>query len=263
VHGLAGSSRNWTDLMNLLSSRLDCAALDLPGFGDSPPRPDGRYSIDALAQTTATLIERQGRGPVHLIGNSLGGAVSLRLAARRPYLIRSLTLISPALPDLRPRLNLVRFPLLGVPRLGERLLTKYQTMPADRRVAATFANCYADPDQVPRDRFETEVAALKRRDSFPYANEALLGAVQALVAESLHPRLAWRDATTVTAPTLVIYGTHDRLVSARIAGYAARMFANARVVVLPHTGHVAQMERPEQVAAEFETLGEFPLTPAG
>jgi len=138
VHGLGGSSRNWTDLMDLLRPGLDSAALDLPGFGDSPPRPDGRYSIDALAHTTATLIERQGRGPVHLVGNSLGGAVSLRLAARRPHLVKTLTLISPALPDPHPRLDLVRFPLVGLPGLGSRLLAKYQTLPAEQRVANTF-----------------------------------------------------------------------------------------------------------------------------
>ncbi len=59
MHGLAGSSRNWTDLIDLLRPRLACDALDLPGFGDSPPRPDRRYSIAALAQTVAALIERK------------------------------------------------------------------------------------------------------------------------------------------------------------------------------------------------------------
>src|SRR5438105_11411215 len=103
VHGLAGSSRNWTDLMDELRPRVDCEALDLPGFGESPPRPDGRYSIEALADTVTTLIERRGRGPVHLIGNSLGGAVSLKAAARRPELVRALTLISAAAPRSRPR----------------------------------------------------------------------------------------------------------------------------------------------------------------
>ena len=101
VHGLEGSSRNWTDLMDLLRPRLACDALDLPGFGDSPPRPDGRYSIAALAETVVALIQKQSR-PVHLVGNSLGGAVSVRVAATRPDLVRTLTLISPALPDLRP-----------------------------------------------------------------------------------------------------------------------------------------------------------------
>src|SRR5260370_5272399 len=73
VHGLEGSSRNWTDLMDLLRPGLACDAVDLPGFGHSPPRPDGRYSIAALAQTVIALIQRQGRAPVHLIGDSLRG----------------------------------------------------------------------------------------------------------------------------------------------------------------------------------------------
>ena len=63
VHGLAGSSRNWTDLMDLLRPALAADALDLPGFGDSPPRPDGRYGIAAYAQTVAALIERRRPGP--------------------------------------------------------------------------------------------------------------------------------------------------------------------------------------------------------
>jgi pimeloyl-ACP methyl ester carboxylesterase len=255
VHGLGGSSRNWTDLMDLLRPNLDGAALDLPGFGDSPPRPDGRYSIDALARTTATLIERQGRGPVHLVGNSLGGAVSLRLAARRPHLVKTLTLISPALPDPHPRMDLVRFPLVGLPGVGNRLLAKYQTLPAERRVANTFAGCYADPARVPQDRFQAEVADLERRDALPYAADALIGAVRAITSEALRPRSAWHDAQGIRVPTLVIFGTHDRLVSARLAGRAARAFPSARVVVLPGTGHVAQMEHPEQVAAEMRTLG--------
>src|SRR5579859_1795746 len=94
VHGLEGSSRNWTDLMDLLRPALAGEAVDLPGFGDSPPRPDGRYSIAALAQTVAALIETRHKDPVHLIASSLGGAVAVKLAATRPHLVKTLTLIS-------------------------------------------------------------------------------------------------------------------------------------------------------------------------
>jgi pimeloyl-ACP methyl ester carboxylesterase len=274
VHGLAGSSRNWTDLMELLRPRLDCAALDLPGFGNSPPRPDGRYSINAMAQTVVALIQRHGRGPVHLIGNSLGGAVSVRVAAVRPDLIRSLTLVSPALPDARPRLDLIRFPLVSLPRLGGWLMGRYQTITAERRVADVFATCYCDPGLVPPRRFAEEVAELKRRDTLDYANAATIGCMRTLTVETLRtgPMSPWRDAARVSAPTLVIYGSHDRLVSSRMAGRAARTFRYSRVVVLPRNGHLAQMEHPAEVTAELfalldgavqERAGEFPLTPAG
>jgi pimeloyl-ACP methyl ester carboxylesterase len=269
VHGLAGSSRNWTDLMDLLRPRLNCTALDLPGFGNSPPRPDGRYSITALAQTVVMLIQRSGRGPVHLIGNSLGGAITVKVAAARPDLIRSLTLVSPALPEARPRLDLIRFPLMSLPGLGARLLTKYQSLSAERRVADVMATCYCDPGLVAPRRFAEEVAELTRRDTLDYANAATIGCMRSLTTETLRagPMSAWRDAARINAPTLVIYGSHDRLVSAGMAGRAAKTFRNSRVVVLPRTGHLAQMECPAEVAAEMAALlersGEFPLTPAG
>src|ERR1035438_5811146 len=79
-------------------------ALFVPGFGYSPPAADCNYSIGAHVSAVIALIEQRKNWPVHLVGNSLGGAVSTRVAARRPDLVRTLTLISPALPDLRPRL---------------------------------------------------------------------------------------------------------------------------------------------------------------
>jgi pimeloyl-ACP methyl ester carboxylesterase len=289
VHGLEGSSRNWTDLMDLLRPRLDCDALDLPGFGESPPRPDGRYSIGALAQTVIALIERNGHGPVHLLGNSLGGAVSVHVAAARPDLIRTLTLISPALPDSRLRLDLLRFPLMSVPGVGVRLLRQVQHLPAERRVADVIATCFSDPRRFPPARLAAEVAELTRRDALGYAAAAMIGSVRALTAETLKAagRPAWRDAARITAPTLVIYGHDDRLVDARMAGRAAHTFKNARIVVMPSTGHVAHMEHPPLVAAEIGVLlaaagqagqteqagrvqgaeaaraREFPLAPAG
>ena len=257
VHGLEGSSRNWTDLIDLLRPWLACEAVDLPGFGESPPRPDGRYSIAALAQTVIALIRNNHQGPVHLIGNSLGGAVSVKVAATRPDLVRTLTLISPALPDLRPRLDLVRFPVIGLPRVGPRLIRQYQAgQPPERRVAAVIATCYSNPGLFPQARFAAEVAELDRRDSLEYAAAALVGSARALTAEFLRKgrHSPWRDVARITAPCLVIYGQHDRLVDPRAAGRAAHMFSEARIVVLPRTGHVAQMERPGLVAAEIGIL---------
>jgi pimeloyl-ACP methyl ester carboxylesterase len=255
VHGLEGSSRNWTDLIDVLRSRLACEAMDLPGFGDSPPRPDGRYSIAALAQTVIALIRKHGK-PVHLIGNSLGGAVCVKVAAARPDLIRTLTLVSPALPDSRPRLDLLRFPVMTVPRVGARLVKQYQVLPPERRVADVITTCYGEPALFQQARFATEVAELTRRDELGYAAAALVGSVRTLTAEFLRKgrHSAWRDAARVTAPTLVIYGSRDRLVDARAAGRAAHLFKDARVVVLPRTGHVAHMEHPQTVAAEMGIL---------
>ena len=83
VHGLGGSSLNWSPLMALLDDAVDSEAVDLPGFGDSPPPDDGDYSITAHARAVIRCLEASGRGPVHLFGNSLGDAGGDRAAAVR------------------------------------------------------------------------------------------------------------------------------------------------------------------------------------
>src|SRR3954453_1462358 len=108
VHGLGGASTNWTDLAALLAVRFDGWAIDLPGFGRSAPPRRARYSIRGRVRAVVDVLERvrdepgEGAGrPVHLVGNSLGGLVSVLVAGRRPDLVASLTLISPAMPVYR------------------------------------------------------------------------------------------------------------------------------------------------------------------
>ncbi|GAA4966919.1 hypothetical protein GCM10023238_38490 [Streptomyces heliomycini] len=115
IHGLGGSSLNWSALMPLLDDVVDSEAVDLPGFGDSPPPDDGDYSVTAHARVVIRYLDATGRGPVHLFGNSLGGAVRDPCRRRTPDLVRTLTLVSPALPELRVQRTAVPTGLLAVP----------------------------------------------------------------------------------------------------------------------------------------------------
>jgi pimeloyl-ACP methyl ester carboxylesterase len=258
LHGMSGSATNWTDLMAQLTPDFDCAALDLPGSGFSPPPPaPAGYSVSALAGTVTEAIEALGAGPVHLIGNSMGGAVAVRVAARRPDLIRTLTLISPALPDRKVRRSVLHFPVLGLPFVGERLVRQWGVrFPVENRVAGVFASCLSDPARIHPDRFALEVAELRRRDALSHSPASLARAARTLVGETLRPPpfSLWRAAARVTAPSLVLFGADDRLIHPRLADRAVRTFADARVTVLPETGHLAQMERPELVAALFREM---------
>lgn len=265
VHGLGGSATNWTDLMDLLSRPddrdpaapvLDCAAVDLPGFGFSPPRADGDYTISGHARAVIELLDKQGNWPVHLIGNSMGGAVSVRVAARRPDLVRSLTLISPALPDLRPRPLPLRLALVAVPGLGQAIMNWLAHQPADVRAELSIKDVFHDPEDLHPDRLEEEIAELLRRDGLGYADKALILSARSLVLEFFKSGLTslWRDAVRTKAPALVVYGSHDRLVNPVMAAKAARLFRGGRVVVLHGVGHVAMMERPAVVAAEIRSF---------
>lgn len=257
VHGLGGASTNWTDLGWLLADRLDGVALDLPGFGRSDPPPGKDYSLDRHVGVVERFVEQEGRTPVHLLGNSLGGAVVTRLAAQRPDLVRTVTLISPALPVLRPRRGTnpgVALPALpGIGRLVQQMLAR---MTPEDRMRGVVKLCFGDPARVPPERFEEAVAELSRRRDLPWYDEALVRSLRGLLLAFLGrgDRSLWRQAARIDRPTLVIWGRRDKLVSAKLAARAGRTFPHARVLVLPDCGHVAMMEDPETVADAVRAL---------
>ncbi len=145
IHGLGGSSQNWSALMAEVDGLVDGEALDLPGFGDSPPPDDGDYSVTGHARAVIRYVDASGRGPVHLFGNSMGGAVATRVAAVRPDLVRTLTLVSPALPEIFIQRGAVPTGLLALPGVAA-LFTRYtQGWTAEQRVRGSWRCATATP----------------------------------------------------------------------------------------------------------------------
>ena len=250
VHGLGGSSLDWTDLMARMQGQVGCYAIDLHGFGHSPPPRDGDVTLPGHARAVVDFIEhRLGRRPVHLLGNSLGGAVALQVAGRRPDLARSLTLVSPALPGSRPTSANANLGLVAMPGVGERLMARYRQVDARRRALATLDVVLADRGRLDQQRVDEVVADLVERDHLPYAGDefvrSLRGLLRSFVEVGAHR--PWRLAARVDCPTLLVYGRLDPLVDARAAYRVTRHFRRAEVVVLPDSGHVAQMEHPDLV----------------
>ncbi|GAA5192935.1 alpha/beta hydrolase [Rugosimonospora acidiphila] len=259
VHGLGGSSANWTDLAGLLAHRLDGQALDLPGFGRSDPARS--YSVAAFADRVAQVIEHEGRGPVHLFGNSLGGAVVVRVAALRPDLVRTLTLISPAMPflDARRSAHGRMLPLLLIPRADRLAAKRLATIPPDRLARQILEVCFADPGRIAEQRMAEAIDEARLRYDVPWYLDAYVRTLRSLVATFLRAYLPgghslWRLAARITAPTLVIGGDSDRLVDVRVAEQAARTIPDSRLLMLAGVGHVAQMEVPDLVARSVIAL---------
>jgi len=260
VHGLGGSTNNWTDLAGLLRTRLDVEAIDLPGHGRSGPAPDGDYSQRALTRAAIGYLERSGRGPVHLVGNSMGGAVALRVASSRPDLVRTLTLISPAVPDVRrlrahPLKHDPRMALLVVPGIGGMALRRLGRTAVEVRVKATIALCFADPHRYPATRLEQDIAEARERMRMPWANEAMLRSMRGLArVQFLQARAAWQAMRSIAAPTLVIWGDTDRLVAPDLAGFVAAAIPDSRQLLLENMGHTAMMEDPVTTARAIVAL---------
>lgn len=268
VHGLGGSSQNWSALMPLLDGLVDSEALDLPGFGDSPPPDDGNYSVTGHARAVIRYLDAAERGPVHLFGNSLGGAIATRVAAVRPDLVQTLTLISPALPEIRAQRTAWPTALLSVPGVARLFTRLTKDWSAEQRVRGVMALCYGDPGMVTPEGFRDAVEEMERRLALPYFWDAMArssrGLVNAYTLGGQHG--LWRQAERVLAPTLLVYGGRDQLVAYRMARRAARAFRDSRLLSLPDAGHVAMMEYPETVASAFRELlaetGEL-TSPAG
>jgi pimeloyl-ACP methyl ester carboxylesterase len=253
VHGLGGASINWTDFAALLRDRLAIEALDLPGFGRSGPARDDNYSLDAHARTVIAYLEQSKRGPVHLVGNSMGGAITLIVAAQRPDLVRTLTLISPAVPDRKIRAHVLksdwRMGLLVFPILGMMALRKLGQTPVETRVKGTIALCFADPSRLSKRRYDEMVAEARVRAEHPWVDMAMLRSTRGLVrSQFLKNRSGWAAMRRITAPTLVLWGDEDKLVAADLAPFVAAEIPNARLLVLEHIGHVAMMEDPQTSA---------------
>ncbi|GAB3649102.1 alpha/beta fold hydrolase [Glycomyces tarimensis] len=253
VHGLGGSAQNWTDLADAVSDHLLVDAVDLPGFGHSAPA--RRVTIPSLAQDIAAWIVESGRGPVHLAGHSLGGAVSVYLAGTRPQLVRSLTLISPAMPFANPRRShQARFvPMLVLPQLARFADRAMRGRTPQQVVDEIFLGTWADPDRIHPQRRREAIAEARRRLAVPWNNSAYIQTYRGLMASFLQSYVPgthslWRLARKIDVPTLIVWGKQDRVIDVRQAPETGLAIPDSRLLILNRVGHVAMMEEPAAVA---------------
>ena len=248
IHGLGGRATNWTDLMHALP--LHSFALDLPGYGHSEPLPRPPSIADFVEAVAAFIVQELPGQSVHLFGNSLGGVVAVDLAAAHPELVRSVTLIAPALPTYKlTRMNYA-VPVVALPGLGDRLFKRWQRGTVEQRVAGSIAVNFASPSHVHPLRYQELLEETVRRDGDAHAESTYLGSARSLMQSYLRlgSQRPWRRLGEVQAPVLAIYGRRDRLVDPQAAHRITREHPGATVAVIMDAAHVAQIEHPLEVA---------------
>jgi len=219
VHGFGGDLEGWLFNQGALATGRTVYALDLPGHGGSV-KDVGAGDLEVFAAAIAEFLDARGHRRAHLVGHSLGGAVSIVFALARPERAVSLTLIASA--GLGPEIN------------GD-YIEGFVRATGRRELKPVLELLFADPSLVTRQLVDN-VLRNKRVDgaddalrtiaakAFPVGNQAAV----------LAPQLV-----DLNVPLLVIWGSEDRIIPVRHADAVA---ATARVEVIPDTGHSPHME---------------------
>lgn len=235
-HGLLWSTELFAPQIAALRARYRCIAWDHRGQGKSASDHREHIGMELVWKDATALLEALATGPVHFCGLSMGGFVALRMAARRPELVRSLILIETA-SDPEPLENVPKYRLLTrvVKLLGPRVV-KARVLPIMLgKTILTERSRHADVE-----RFGAIMT--RRRDIWRAVNGVIDRA-------SVHDELA-----RITAPTVIVVGDEDVATPRARAEKMAGAIRGANVVGIPRAGHSATVEEPAAVTAAIEAF---------
>jgi pyruvate dehydrogenase E2 component (dihydrolipoamide acetyltransferase) len=231
VHGFGGDLNNWLFNQPDLAEARTTYAIDLPGHGGSS-KDVGQGDIASFTAAVLAFMDALGLDRVHYVGHSLGGAVGLDLALGHPGRVASLTLLCPA----------------GLGReISMAFIDGFIATSRARKLKGILEMLVADPALVTNDMVD-EVLRYKRLDGVDAALNRMATACFPGGEQALR---FTRELEQLSAPTQVIWGEADRIVPAE---HAAGLPASMKVVVLRGAGHLAHMEKAQEVNALVRAL---------
>lgn len=242
IHGIGRFIEDWEPQFERLSDGYRVIALDLPGFGKSVRRP-GPVTLDALAHGALATLDALGETrPVTAVGNSLGGAVSMRMLVLEPDRVARLVLVNSAAFGSEVT-YLLR--MLAIPGFG-RMVLRHPTPFGARLIERAL---HADPAVATPERVSHALGIARDRavaEAFAEIGRGL--------ATVRGVRSEWRDELLAQAaaqprPTLILWGDRDRILPPHHFDAARRAFPQARAHMFRDTGHLPQVERPDEFAA--------------
>lgn len=234
-HGLLFRGWMFHPQVEALRERYRCVTVDWRGQGDSPlpPRGSRGYDMETLTGDAAALVRHLDVGPVHWVGLSMGGFVGMRLAARHPGLVRSLTLLNTSAARETRRALVEDLALAGVFRVA-----------GIAPVRAAVEKIMFGPDFLASPRrgpvVEEWLSGLARQPRSGVAR-AVVGVVTRRPVEA--------ELSRVSAPTLVVVGEHDQPTPPRRGEAIAAAVDGARLERLGGCGHSSTLEKPDEVTA--------------
>ncbi|MFJ6197889.1 alpha/beta fold hydrolase [Micromonospora sp. NPDC092111] len=256
LHGIGRSLRDFTDQHELLTHGFRVHSVDLPGHGGSLPMA-GPATLPALARFVGRYLDAVGVDrPAHLVGNSLGGAVAMRLAVAEPSRVASLALVDSA--------GFGREVTVALRLLAVRPLARVLLRPSRAVARRTERAIFHDPGYVTDERIAYALELARQ----PYAARVMAEIVRDLgTAGGVRPQ--WRDellaeVARLDVPVLVVWGDRDLILPAAHLDAARARLPRARTHLFADCGHMPQIERADELhrmLREFWSAGAAP--PAG
>jgi pimeloyl-ACP methyl ester carboxylesterase len=255
VHGLGGSSVGWVEVMEGLSRRGPVVAVDLPGFGRTQVHDDDPLTVQGYAEFVLEVADALRWDRFTLHGNSMGGLIGTLIAADHPELIDRLVLVSPAFPPRTP-LGLLRPTKATIDGMMPLAVSSVSALALgavglagpgldERRNRAMLGLIYSDPDGVDPALLDLMAADFTDHVDGVDRRRALLAATRSITTLWTDPRRTWRALRKVQAPTLVLGGTHDALVPARVLRAVLAERPDWAGHVLDDRRHALMMEDPQ------------------
>ena len=230
VHGFGASKEIWLRFARHLKDDFHLVVVDLPGHGKSSKQTDLHYGLDSQADYLQAIIAEMAPGSYHLAGNSMGGSIVALLAARNPDKLASITLFNPGgvhahESELSKRLANGDNPLIVNSRDDYKDLLDF-SMKKKPLLFPPVVNAIADEAISNRD-----IRSRIFNDILQFSSEDFKSAL-----------------TAISIPALIVWGRHDRLISAENGRVFDLLIPDSRLVILEEVGHVPMIEAPETAA---------------
>lgn len=227
LHGFGGEKDNWNRFSKKLTNDYRLIIPDLPGHGDSVHDMSLNYGIDAQTNRLKQFLDALGGQKVHLVGNSMGGAIALRYAFLYPQSVLSLTLIDSA--------GAVKTPSEFDAMVKATGNNPFMNIQNSQDYTNMMKYLFVKPPYLPGFAIDVLVAEKVKR--------------KALEQNIFHDIMADMDQTgtlsSIHSPTLVIWGAQDRVLHLDDAEFLHQKIAGSRKVVLEGVGHCPMIEKPD------------------
>jgi pimeloyl-ACP methyl ester carboxylesterase len=239
IHGLGSNKTSFFETVSALTPEYTVHAIDLPGFGSSSKPLRAPYDAAWFARGVIRFMDAQGINRAHIVGNSLGGRVSIEVGLTAPERVRSLSLLSPSMAWRRrrhfvPLVRLLRPELAAIPHTFGDALVRQQ-----------FWSMFSRPERIHPSAADVAVEEFLRTYRSVNARVAFHASARHIYLEEPNgPTGFWTRLGELQPPALFVWGDEDPLVSPAFARYVRDALPDARQVVLEQCGHVPQVEHP-------------------